>query len=120
MSRSRALLLMASLSAAGAVLATASPASATIDPVPVKPVPENPFPVDPGADPLAELDALCRSNGGLVVRSPFSLARCQAARNNKGFEQEQVLCEVGLDGTFVVTQLDRMIRSTWACFDFSA
>ena len=97
MSRSRALLLAASVAVGGAALATASPAS---------------------AEPVAELNALCLRKGGQVIWSPYSLARCQSARNNKGFEQEQILCEVGLDGTFVVAQLERMSRSTWACFDF--
>ena len=114
MSRTRALLLAASLSVAGA-LATASPASATI--LPIEPSPVMPVPVDPGTDPLAELDRLCERNGGLVVRSPYSLARCQAARSNKGSAQEQSLCEIGLDGTFTVTA-PKMNRATWACFDF--
>jgi hypothetical protein len=118
MSRSRALLLAASVAVGGAALATASPASATLEPIPAKPLPVTPVPVDPGSDPVAELNALCLRKSGLVVWSPYSLARCQSARNNKGFEQEQILCEVGLDGTLVVTQLERMNRSTWACFDF--
>ena len=32
------------------------------------------------------LDQLCEERGGLPVNSPYSIARCQGARANKGFD----------------------------------
>ena len=30
------------------------------------------------------LDEMCAERGGLIVRSPYAIARCQGARANKG------------------------------------
>jgi hypothetical protein len=62
------------------------------------------------------LDELCASKGGLVVNSPYAISRCQAARSNKGFETEQLICEGLLDGRFVSAVFyDHHNRTSWSC-----
>ena len=61
------------------------------------------------------LDEHCVARGGLPVTSPYSIARCQGARANKGFDSEQAICE-DADGSFIVTvSTTHMNRATWAC-----
>ena len=63
------------------------------------------------------LDQLCEERGGLPVNSPYSIARCQGARANKGFETERQICQDLADGRFVVTiSTTHMNRASWACF----
>ncbi len=62
------------------------------------------------------LDLLCASKGGTPVNSPYAIARCQTAHDNKGFEIEQLICEGLLDGTFVsAPSFGRPNRTNWAC-----
>lgn len=62
------------------------------------------------------LDAMCREQGGQPYNTPYTIARCQAARSNKGFELEQTICEGLLDARFeVVDTFGRNNRSNWFC-----
>jgi hypothetical protein len=62
------------------------------------------------------LDQRCEERGGFPVYSPYSIARCQGARANKGFESERLICEGLADGRFVVSiSTTHMNRATWAC-----
>ena len=62
------------------------------------------------------LNEFCEQRGGMPIRSPYALARCQDARINKGFETEQQICEGLADGRFVVSpSTTRMNRASWAC-----
>jgi hypothetical protein len=63
------------------------------------------------------LDELCEERGGFSVNSPYSIARCQGARANKGFETERQICEDLADGRFSVTiSTTHMNRASWGCF----
>ena len=62
------------------------------------------------------LDQLCEERGGVPVYSPYAIARCQAARANKGFDTEQRTCQDLADGRFVVAiGTPRMNRAAWSC-----
>ena len=62
------------------------------------------------------LDMLCRDKGGQPYFTPYTISRCQGARNKKGFEIEEALCEDVLNGTFSVAAAPmRQNRSNWAC-----
>lgn len=65
---------------------------------------------------LDALKELCEDRGGLPVKTPYAIARCQGARANKGFETERLICE-GLDNAaFSVTiSTTHMNRATWSC-----
>jgi hypothetical protein len=75
-----------------------------------------------GASPNGEtakivLDEMCEERGGLVIWSPYSIARCQGARANRGFESERLICEGLADGRFIVTVSSKhMNRASWGCF----
>ena len=63
------------------------------------------------------LDYLCEQRGGFPVNSPYSIARCQGARANKGFETEQEICRHLVDGRFSVTiSTTHSNRASWGCF----
>jgi len=63
------------------------------------------------------LDELCEQRGGLPVWSPYSIARCQGARANKGFDTERLVCESLADGRLTVTlSATHMNRASWGCF----
>ena len=62
------------------------------------------------------LDQLCEDRGGIPIYSPYAIARCQAARANKGFDTERQTCVDLADGRFVATiGTPHMNRATWAC-----
>jgi hypothetical protein len=64
----------------------------------------------------AVLDMLCRDKGGQPYFTPYTISRCQEARNKRGFEIEEALCEDVLNGTFSVAAVPmRQNRSNWAC-----
>jgi hypothetical protein len=66
---------------------------------------------------VALLDELCEARGGMPVNSPYSIARCQGARVNKGFNTERLICEGLADGELIVTISARhMNRASWGCF----
>jgi hypothetical protein len=67
-------------------------------------------------DPLAALKELCEKRGGLPVKSPYSISRCQGARANKGFEAERLICE-GLGNAELVVSYSttHMNRASWSC-----
>jgi hypothetical protein len=63
------------------------------------------------------LDMLCASKDGSPVNTPFTISRCQEARNREGFEVEGLICEGLLEGTFrSVTSSGRPRRVNWFCF----
>jgi hypothetical protein len=63
------------------------------------------------------LDMLFRSKDGSPVYTPFTISRCQEARNREGFDVEQLICEGLLEGTFrSVTSAGRPGRVNWFCF----
>ena len=68
------------------------------------------------ASALDALKELCEERGGLPVKSPYSISRCQGARANKGFEPEQLICE-SLDNAafFVTISATHMNRASWSC-----
>ena len=67
-------------------------------------------------DALDALKELCEERGGLPVKSPYSISRCQNARANKGFEAERLICEGLGDAAFVVTNsTTHMNRASWSC-----
>lgn len=69
---------------------------------------------DEGA--LDALKELCEDRGGLPVKSPYAISRCQGARANKGFEAERQICEGLGNAAFVVTiSTKHMNRASWAC-----
>lgn len=62
------------------------------------------------------LDELCEARGGTAYNTPYTIARCQEARSNKGFELEQLVCEGLLDATFnSAPSTGRPNRTTWVC-----
>jgi hypothetical protein len=66
--------------------------------------------------PRQVLDALCEAKGGDAYFSPYAIARCQGARANKGFEEEQSYCEGLGTAEFRVTISTRhMNRANWVC-----
>ena len=77
-------------------------------------------PAGAAADPTAGkhvLDLLCAERGGASYTTPYTIARCQEARDNKGFEIEALVCEGLLGGTFAsAPSTSRPSRTTWACF----
>ena len=72
------------------------------------------------ADPVIGvevLNQLCVSKGGAMVSSPYTIARCQEARSNKGFERERSICDGSLGGTFQNVASPGLHNSTnWFCF----
>ena len=63
------------------------------------------------------LDELCTERGGDPIWTPYSIARCQSARANKGFDAEREICEGLADGILYVTISTRhMNRASWGCF----
>ena len=63
------------------------------------------------------LDMLCTSKDGSPVNTPFTISRCQEARNTEGFGIEELICEGLLEGTFErVTSVNRPRRVNWFCF----
>ena len=63
------------------------------------------------------LDELCNERGGDAIWTPYSIARCQGARANKGFDAEREICEGLADGILYVTISERhMNRASWGCF----
>ena len=49
------------------------------------------------------LDQLCEERGGMPVYTPYTIARCQGARANKGFDTELQICQDLAAGRFIVT-----------------
>ena len=63
------------------------------------------------------LDMLCASKAGSPFFTPFTISRCQEAREREGFAVEQLICEGLLGGTFEsVTSPGRPGRVNWFCF----
>jgi hypothetical protein len=68
------------------------------------------------ADGKAVLDMLCRDKGGQPYFTPYTISRCQEARNKKGFAIEEIICEDLLGGSFAIADVPmRPNRSNWAC-----
>jgi hypothetical protein len=62
------------------------------------------------------LDLLCTSKDGSLFYSPYAISRCQEARDNAGFQIEELVCEGLLDGTFVsAPSTGRPKRVNWSC-----
>jgi len=62
------------------------------------------------------LDMLCASKGGMSYDTPYTISRCQAARDNDGFEIERLVCEGLLEATFTsVATVGRPHRVNWFC-----
>jgi hypothetical protein len=69
-----------------------------------------------GASAKTVLDQLCEERGGMAVYTPYAIARCQAARANKGFQIERLTCEDLAGGSFVATVgTPKPNRASWAC-----
>jgi hypothetical protein len=63
------------------------------------------------------LDLLCQAKDGTPYSSPFTIARCQAARDAKGFALEELVCEGLLEGTLTsLPTVGRPNRANWFCF----
>jgi hypothetical protein len=63
------------------------------------------------------LDELCAARGGTAYNTPYTIARCQEARSNKGFELEQLVCAGLLGATFAsAPSYGRPNRTTWICY----
>ena len=70
----------------------------------------------PSETPREVFNQLCEAKGGQPIFSPYALGRCQDARANKGFDEEQQYCEGLGNAEFVVTISTRhMNRANWAC-----
>ena len=77
-----------------------------------------PFTVGASADTdtvKAQLDELCLARGGTPIWTPYSIARCQDARANKGFADEQVICENAAGVLNVSISARHMNRAVWSC-----
>jgi hypothetical protein len=58
---------------------------------------------------------MCTMKTGDFFVTPFQLARCQDVRSNKGFVQEEELCDE-LGGWFVVSsEFSRNNHASWGC-----
>ena len=63
------------------------------------------------------LDLLCRAKDGTPVFTPYTISRCQEARDAKGFLIEELVCEGLLAGRFAsVPTAGRPNRGNWFCF----
>jgi hypothetical protein len=63
------------------------------------------------------LDLLCQVKDGTPYFSPYTIARCQEARDTRGFVLEELVCEGLLEGTFTsVPTVGRPNRANWFCF----
>jgi hypothetical protein len=62
------------------------------------------------------LDLLCESKGGTAYQTPYTISRCQAARDAEGFEIERLVCEGLLGARFAwVETVGRPHRVNWFC-----
>jgi hypothetical protein len=62
------------------------------------------------------LDLMCVEQDGQAYDTPYTIARCQDARNRPGFAIEALVCEGLLGGTFKsAPSPSRPNRTTWIC-----
>jgi hypothetical protein len=66
-------------------------------------------------DATTTLNSLCVQRGGTIFWTPYTIARCQNARSNKGFEAERSVCELATGEFRVADGTTHGNRANWAC-----